>query len=268
MSGTVFGRGYSDLYDALYGDKDYRREVDLIEEIFRRHGRGRVRSVLDLGCGTGNHAIPLSLRGYEVTGVDRSAAMLGHARRKAREGSPGPGGLPSFLEGDLRGISTGRMYDAVLMMFAVLGYQLSDEDVEAALRNVRAHLSPGGLFVADVWFGPAVVAMKPGERVKEVEAGGRKIVRAASGSLDPLRRVAEVRYTVRETEGERMVGETREVHRMRYFFPEELERFFSRAEMELVGIRPFDDPGGKADETSWNVLLIARKAGAVPRERP
>jgi predicted TPR repeat methyltransferase len=85
MSDQVFGQVYANQYDFLYSDKDYEGECDLLEEISRRYGDGSVCTILDLGCGTGIHAIRLARRGYEVTGVDRSAEMLAKAERKAAE---------------------------------------------------------------------------------------------------------------------------------------------------------------------------------------
>lgn len=54
----TFGRNYADAYDAIYRLKDYDGEVDLIERILVRHGLDGPRRLLDLGCGTGNHALP------------------------------------------------------------------------------------------------------------------------------------------------------------------------------------------------------------------
>jgi ubiquinone/menaquinone biosynthesis C-methylase UbiE len=56
-----FGLIYSDAYDLIYRDKDYNAECDLIERIFQTYSNS-TRSVLDLGCGTGNHAFPLAQR--------------------------------------------------------------------------------------------------------------------------------------------------------------------------------------------------------------
>ena len=52
----VFDR-YARFYDVLYRDKDYAAECRYLERIFDRHSPRRVRSVLDLGCGTGGHAL-------------------------------------------------------------------------------------------------------------------------------------------------------------------------------------------------------------------
>src|SRR5438477_349480 len=56
----------------MYSGKDYEGECGLIVEAVQRFGLDPTRSILDLGCGTGGHAIPLARRGYEVVGVDRS----------------------------------------------------------------------------------------------------------------------------------------------------------------------------------------------------
>jgi len=80
---TVFGSEYAGAYDAIYGDKDYAAECDLVERIFKTYGYGVVQSVMDLGCGTGGHALPLAERGYEVSGIDRSG---GDDRPSPKEG--------------------------------------------------------------------------------------------------------------------------------------------------------------------------------------
>src|SRR5207244_5704745 len=114
-------------------------------------------------CGTGNHALPLAQRGYEVLGVDRSEGMLARFREKAAQL---PDGTATCVPGDVRSVELGRTFDAVVMLFAVLGYQLGNADVLAALRTARRHLRPGGLFVTDFWYGPAVLSERPAERIK------------------------------------------------------------------------------------------------------
>ena len=81
---AVFGFEYADAYDHLYSDKDYNQECELIDRLLRTYGDNSVRSLLDLGCGTGNHALPLAQKGYRVLGVDRSNDMLDAARNHDR----------------------------------------------------------------------------------------------------------------------------------------------------------------------------------------
>jgi SAM-dependent methyltransferase len=136
----VFGSDYADAYDILYRDKDYAAECDLIERLFQTYGDGSIASVLDLGCGTGNHSLPLAQRGYEVVGVDRSASMLALARGKAAKSDHNNDRREAFYQGDIRNFDLQRLFDAVLIMLAVLGYQLENSNVLSALKTARRHL--------------------------------------------------------------------------------------------------------------------------------
>lgn len=256
MSGHEFGSVYARTYDNLYQDKDYQAECDLLQVAFQTYAAEPVKSILDLGCGTGNHAIPLSQRGFTVVGVDRSAFMLESARKKA--------GLmldqyaaPVFQEGDVRDVTLGKTFDAVLLMFAVLGYQYENSDVLATLRNAHRHLKPHGLLILDVWYGPAVLAQRPGDRLKIIPTEKGKLLRAASGSLDIYHHLCSVSYRVWEIDGDHLVTETEETHQMRYFFPQELKLFLDLSGYRLLSLSAFPSLSRVPDETSWNVLCIA-----------
>jgi len=246
-----FGACYADVYDALYADKDYAGECDLIEEIFARRAAGRVRSVLDLGCGTGRHASLLAQRGYDVLGVDRSPPMIERAQAA--------GDAAKYAVADLRTFRTDRRFDAALMMFAVLGYQLEDADVIAALRTARTHLVDSGLLLFDCWYGPAVMHQRPSDRMKTAETPDGPVRRKARSSLDVSGRRIRIAFDVeRGVAG--AVERSRETHEVRFFFEEDIERFLSASGFGLVrmGVMPEFDRG--PDESTWNVLVCARAA--------
>jgi len=251
-----FNSTYAGAYDALYSDKDYVAECDLIERIFKTYGKGAIRSILDLGCGTGNHAIPLAHRGYEVVGVDRSESMLSQANKKLAK--PSKGTMVKFRHGDIRTVDLRHRFDAVLTMFAVLGYQLENVDVISSLKTANRHLRPGGLFLFDVWFGPAVLKQRPSQRVKEVPTAEGKIVRVTSGELDIQRHICTVNYHMQRLEGDRLAAETEECHRVRYFFPLELERFLQKGGFTLIRLGAFPDFDREPSEETWNVLGVVQ----------
>ncbi len=250
-----FGPVYADSYDLIYHDKDYGAECNVIESIFRTYNNA-IHSVLDLGCGTGNHAFPLAERGYEVVGVDRSADMLAYARRKLV--SAETDGKLVFQQGDVRAVDLRRSFDAVLMMFAVLGYQLDNAEVLSALRTARRHLRSGGIFIFDVWYGPAVLHQRPSERVKLIPTTGGQILRAASGQVDIRRHVCLVQFHVWQFTKEHLMTETEESHPMRYFFPQELNLFLECSGFAPTRLGAFPEFDREPDETTWNVLGVAR----------
>lgn len=252
----VFGSIYGDAYDLLYQDKNYTAECDLVERLFQTHDTGAIQSVLDLGCGTGNHAIPLARRGYEVVGVDRSADMLAHARRKA--GNPRDNGRAVFYQDDIRTVDLDRHFDAALMMFAVLGYQLENADVLSALRAARRHLRSGGLFLFDVWYGPAVLHQRASQRVKVIPTPRGQILRVASGVLDINRHLCTVHYRLWQFEGEKLVADAEEHHSVRYFFPREIDLFLASSGFAPIRLGAFPEFDRDPDETTWNILGLAR----------
>ena len=249
----VFGADYSDSYDALYAEKDYGAECDLVEGIFKSSDRP-IRSILDLGCGTGRHSVELARRGYQVVGVDLSEGMLERARRRAKaEGVSGT----TFLLGDVQNVQLNRQFDAVLSMFAVVGYQISDAAVRSTLANVRQHLEPEGVFIFDVWYGPAVEAVGPSARVKVVPVEGGEIERKALGTLEPGGHVCSVKYELTRRRPGHEDAATSETHRLRYFFQEALGGFLSNADLKLKSITSFPDVENPPSSESWNVLVVA-----------
>jgi SAM-dependent methyltransferase len=211
-----------------------------------------MRSVLDLGCGTGGHALPLLVRGYEVTGVDRAPAMLERARSKAE--AAGLAARASFVEGDLRSVRLPGAYDAVLAMFAVLSYQADDTSFAGALETARAHLAPDGVLVFDVWYAPAVLAQRPERRTKTIATGDGELRRTAWADLDEARSLCTVHI---EVEGE-LVERTREDHVMRCFTRAELERFLGEAGLELLRLGGFPELEREPGADTWSVLAVAK----------
>lgn len=257
---SVFGQDYADAYDSLYGDKDYEQECDLVEQLMGQYSTKPIHSVLDLGCGTGSHAIPLAKRGHKVAGVDVAEAMLTRARSKV-----GPGVDISFHLGDVRTVRLNQTFDAALMMFAVLGYQHENEDILAALKTARSHLHDDGVFVFDVWYGPAVLNLRPSDRVKVIPVGDGRLIRAASGELDVQRNLCKVSYHLWHLVGDRLVNETEETHLMRYFFAQDLQLFCALSGLKLVHLSAFPSLDQTPDEQSWNIFGVATAASLFPQ---
>jgi SAM-dependent methyltransferase len=250
----IFGLDYAQVYDAIYREKDYHTEVALIEDIFARNGLVGSKEILDLGCGTGNHTFLLAGHGHSIVGVDRSRYMLAQARKKLGGSSP----VIDFFESDIRELDLGKRFDAVLMMFSVLSYQLDDADLMAALAIVRSHLKMGGLFVFDVWNGPAVLAQKPSERWLEAIHGLASVTRRSLGTLNASKHVCRVRFELQHVAPNTQVQKWAEEHVLRYYFFEELYSALRKNDLNLLDFRSFPDNQAPADERAWNAIGVAR----------
>ena len=83
-----------------------------------------------------------------------------HARSQALVEKKTAGGL-TFTTGDIRDIRLNQRFDVVIALFHVISYQTTNDDVTAAFQTARQHLNPGGIFIFDVWYGPAVLTERP-----------------------------------------------------------------------------------------------------------
>jgi SAM-dependent methyltransferase len=252
----VFDSAYADNYDAMYAEKNYSKECDLVEQAVSKYGPSGAKQLLDVGCGTGGHAWEFAQRGYKVTGVDLSAAMLEVARSKTTELVEGD--RPRFVQGDARTFDAEHQHDVAIMMFAVVGYLVDNAAVASGLGNIRRHLRKGGLFICDFWYGPAVLSVRPGDRVRVMNTPSGKIIRAASTVLDTQAHTADVSFQLWTMSGGKAVSETNETHRMRYFFPQEMRMFLELSGFELVSMSAFPSLNEPLDDKSWNAVVVAR----------
>jgi len=196
---TVFGT-YSRYYDLLYKDKDYSGEAEYIRAIIHRHSPD-ARTILDLGCGTGRHDFLLAEMDYEVAGVDMSQEMLAVANAQRSSLYTPEGIIPhppsvSFHHGDIRSIRLEKTFDVVISLFHVMSYQTGNEDLAAAFATAKAHLKPGGIFIFDCWYGPAVLADCPVVRVKRLEDDEIALTRIVEPVMYANRNLVELNYHI------------------------------------------------------------------------
>jgi trans-aconitate methyltransferase len=140
----------ADLYDLVYsGFKDYATETAALARLIRRE-HPAARTLLDVACGTGEHARRLTEDyGFEVDGLDLDPAFARIARGK----------LPhaTVYEADMTSFEVPRRYDAILCLFSSIGYVKTLENVRRTLERFRAHLAHGGIILVEPWFPPGVV---------------------------------------------------------------------------------------------------------------
>ncbi|MBG7697815.1 class I SAM-dependent methyltransferase [Streptomyces sp. MC1] len=132
----------ADDYHLIYSDWDasIRRQGDALDALI---GQART-AVLDCSCGIGTQAIGLALRGHSVTGTDLSPRAAARAvREAARRGVS----LPAAAA-DMRRLPfpDGR-FDSVVCADNSLPHLLTEQDVRAALTEMRRVLRPAGLLL-------------------------------------------------------------------------------------------------------------------------
>ncbi|MBN1880302.1 methyltransferase domain-containing protein [bacterium] len=132
---------YANRYETECFVKGTMGECDFIEQEFKSAG---LRRILDIGCGTGRHAIELARRGFSVTGVDLSESML----KKAHEKAAKAGVSVEFKQMDARQLDLPLEFDGIIMMCeGSFPLMETDEMNYRILQNACRCLLPGGIFM-------------------------------------------------------------------------------------------------------------------------
>jgi SAM-dependent methyltransferase len=244
---------YSNYYDLLYRDKDYAGEARYVHELIQKQNPGAV-SVLDLGCGSGRHDREFAKLGYQVAGIDLAEGMLEVARSVTDDLL----GVEYYL-GDICTVRLGRCFDAVISLFHVMSYNITNNDLLAAFNTASFHLNSGGVFVFDCWYGPGVLTDRPSERVKKLKGDTFSVVRYATPVLYPNENVVDVNYRVVINNNHDIDSkELNESHRMRYLFYPEVELLLNLAGFS---VEVFEEwlTGSPCDFGTWNAVFVCRK---------
>ena len=226
-------------YDVFEGDRD---DLDAYEQLADELG---ARSVLDVGCGTGELACRLALRGLVVTGLDPAAASVEIAAAK-----PAAAGV-TWIVGETSALPPMQV-DMAAMTGNVAQVFVTDEEWLATLRGIRAALRPGGHLVFET--------RDPAARAWEDWTPERTRERAALPNGDTVETWCELtgveaglvsfRWTnVFESDGARLTSDSTLRFRTSY----EIERSLGETGYEVVDVRDAPDRPGS------EMVFIARR---------
>ncbi len=104
--------------------------------------------ILELACGSGRALLPLAREGYDVTGVDSSAAMLELARLRVQE--EGLTAQCQLVQQDMTALDLKQKFRLAFIALGSFGHMLTRQEQQRVLAAVRAHLNPGGTFIVDI----------------------------------------------------------------------------------------------------------------------
>ena len=139
------------------------QEIDFILETVTLPAGGRI---LDVGCGFGRHSVELAKRGFVVTGIDPSAAMISAARQRADEA----GVRPNFEQIAAESFVSDSKFDLALCLFTTVGQISATGENSQLVERVYAILQPSGFFVVEVpQRETAVRQLKPSDKFGEGE---------------------------------------------------------------------------------------------------
>ena len=231
----------AELYDLIYSSKDYRGEAAKIREVIARDCPA-ARKILDVACGTGEHA-KLLAGDFAVDGIDIDSKSIAIARAKVPSGD--------FRVADMRSFQISSRYDVVQCLFSAIGYLTSPADVVSAFECFRRHLAPDGIVLVEPWLSPDEFQVGHLNMVV-VDQPDMKVCRMTVSQREGDVSVMPLQYLIATKDGVRHLEET---HRLALFSVKQLIGFFQAA-----GLEPTFDPVGLFGRG----LFIARAVAGIP----
>lgn len=246
---------YAQYFNHFYKDKNYKKEVDYVDLLIKRYSGKRNKSLLDIGCGTGNHDLWFLKKGYRVVGIDRSSEMISLAKDQTL-----PDSRVEFYTADACRFNLQRKFDIAISLFHVVSYLTTNDIVAESLQNIYRHLKTGGLFIFDFWYGPAVLMQRPRFKTKTVNIAGKLIKRTAIPKINFDTNTVDVYYKIRiKNIKNNFEKEISEHHIMRYFFLPELSLMLETAGFKLLKCLKWMSLKEGLGWDSWSGLIIAKK---------
>lgn len=208
----------AEFYDQIYSSfKDYAQEARDVAALLRT-AHPACRTILDVACGTGEHARLLAEHyRFAVDGLDLDPAFVRLARSKHPDGR--------FHQATMLDFHLGEKYDAVLCLFSSIGYAQTLANVRRALTCFREHLADDGVVVVEPWFQPGV--LDPTRvQTRTIEAHGLRVVRIGRTEVDGRSSRILFDYEIHERGA---IRHAREVHELGLFTTTEMLECFESA---------------------------------------
>ncbi len=134
---------FAEYYDQIYLKRnDYKSESEVVQNIIRQFKRNSSKTLLDVGCGTGEHLKYLSQH-FRCTGLDISTEMINTARAKVPNAR--------FEVGDMIDFRLRDRFDVITCLFSSIGYVQNFRKLVRTLRNFYDHLTNDGLALVEPW---------------------------------------------------------------------------------------------------------------------
>ncbi len=241
---------YSDLAEFYYEiektNRSFQEEIQFVNSLFQKH---KAKSVVDLGCGTGEHVTALQSMGYSIIGVDSSSSMLEIAKKR----------FPNcnFQTGLIQKFQSKQIFDAALCLFGTFNYLTNNEDIDAALIRLKKSLKPSGIAILEIWNSYPIqqIKRKPITTVSMTKVG-KTIIKRNRGfritAEEETKTIVEVNYIYHLDD-----KEIKDKHIMRVFSFSEIAQLLNRFQFQILNI--FGNYGmAKFKQDSIRMILVIK----------
>lgn len=171
---TILYSELADVYHEMYGSIfDYEKEFRVYNELLKTHNR---RSVLEIGCGSGNLAPYFLKENYTYLGLDLYDEMLDIARENHPDAE--------FIRSDMRDLHLEQTFDAVVVTGRSLCYITSNRGIMMAFKSIYKTLEAEGILIFDSFNAAKTIPELKKSFIQDVEVGDTKYKRVNRNTLN------------------------------------------------------------------------------------
>lgn len=248
-----FDKNYSHFYDLLYKEKKYSKEFSIIKKVIKKY-LNNPKTLMDLGCGTGNYSKLMTNLGMEVLGVDASVHMLKIAKKKYKMNKK-----LKFIHCDINNLKIYKKFDIISALFHILSYQTTKKNILKFFANSQKHLKKNGILIFDFWFKDGILNLKLPLKCRKVTNKTFTIYRITRSNwlknLDQIHDTHEMIVINKKNNKTKIFKET---HKMKFFTLEvirkylKINKFKYLLSLDLSTNKP-------VTKNSWGALVVAKK---------
>jgi SAM-dependent methyltransferase len=246
---------------ARFYDLEYRNVSDDLE-FYRQFAERCESPILELGCGTGRILAHLARAGFRVTGIDASLPMLALARQHIDQDARLERRV-HLEEADMRTFALRTRFRMAFCAINSFMHLMTPQDQAACVANVHRHLTPGGLFIIDI-FNPDLALLLEGggrlmlERMLVDPATSTMVTKMVSAWVDRAHQVNHVTYLYDEMVQDGVVKRTVAAIEQRYLYRYEMDLLLQRNGFVVENVYGGYDLEEYGAE-SFKMIFVARK---------
>jgi len=235
-------------YDLLFQEKDYDRETDFIKQVIKKYLPG-AKSILDVGCGTGNHLNMLVGRFETLYGVDLNPEIINVAKKKSSK--------IKYFVGSLADFNINLKFDVITCLYSVFNYNQTINAAEKTLQNFKKHLNPGGIIIIALYTPTNTqkkIALNTG-KYEDVE-----VAKIDQWTYDPKTKIETSEFLVLVKNNNQIDFFTENNHKFRIYQVSEFKELLTNA--GFIDIKVFDNFVNKpVSKTTKYPIFIASNKG-------
>ena len=255
INDQTFQEFYSKYYDLVYKKKDYHFECKRIESFFKY--KEDVKQLLEIGCGTCSHSILLSKKGYNIIGIDNSNEMINVAKEKIEKKKINNITL-LHEEAENLNIITTKKFDALLLLFNVIGYI---KDLDLFLFKIKKNLKKNSLLIFDFWHEDAIEYEGPKKTIKKFKSKDLELQRDSFGKKIIKDRSIRIDIETSIFKRGNFIEKFTELHLVKYFNLKILKKIIEKNNFELIKFEDFNQEDLSPQKKSWNAYCVAKFLG-------